>query len=170
MAELDDAEGLFDNFRLTQERSFFKTTSRFAGTVDLREGIEAFSDDTLEAQLGSPLGASPDEISRRIGTALADALPVTVGVRLPGSLTSNAPQESGGAAAWHPRLGEDVTLTASATHWNVRGIALAGVAVLAGALGAIERAAVAAPPRLASLTGSATAASRPTLGCAAHPR
>jgi len=138
VAELDGASGLFDKFRLHQERSFLKTTTKFDGTVDLRQGIEAFSDDRLRAQLGSPLGATPEEFSRRIGTELADALLVTVGVRLPGQLSSNAPQSTGGAANWHPRLGEDVQLSASSTHWNVRGVGLAAFSALAGALGVVS--------------------------------
>jgi len=136
--ELDGGKGLFARFTLRQDRSFLKTTSRFAGRVDLSEGVESFSDDTLRAELGSPLGASPEELSQRIGSSVADAIPITVGVRLAGSIGSNAPQNAGGAAAWHPRLGEDVRLTASATHWNVRGIGFAALSVVAGALGLVS--------------------------------
>lgn len=136
--ELDQGSGLFRDFRLVQQRSFFKTSSKFRGTVDLSKGLETFSDDELRATLGPSLGATQEEFAQRIGTALADALPMTVGVRLPGEVTANAPQASGGAAAWHPRLGERVELTAAATHWNVRGVALAAVAVVAGALGLLS--------------------------------
>lgn len=138
VSELDGGTGLFDGFRLRQQRSFLKTTSRFEGRVDLSEGVESFSDDTLREQLGSPLGASPAELAQRVGTPLADAIPITVGVRLAGSIDSNAPQNPDGAAAWRPRLGEDVRLTASATHWNVRGIGFASLSVAAAALGLVS--------------------------------
>ncbi|HVE93539.1 MAG TPA: hypothetical protein VNB24_01370 [Acidimicrobiales bacterium] len=138
VSELDGGKGLFAGFRLRQDRSFLKTTSRFEGRVDLSDGIESFSDDTLREQLGSPLGASPEELSQRIGSSLADALPITVGVRLAGSIDSNAPQSANDAAAWHPRLGEDVRLNASATHWNVRGIGFAALSVTAGLLGGLS--------------------------------
>jgi hypothetical protein len=129
--ELDGGSGLFSGFSVSQQRSVLRTTTRFRGTIDLRKGIDAFSDPTLEKELGSPLGATPDEFSQRIGTQLQKALPITVGVLLPGRVTSNAPVEDGGSAAWHPKLGDRLTLTASAKKWNVLPIGLAAVAIFA---------------------------------------
>jgi hypothetical protein len=129
--ELDNAGGLFKDFSVTQERSFLRTTTKVKGTVDLRNGIEAFSDDELETALGSPLGATPDEFAKRIGKELSAALPITVGVILPGDVESNATTESGGTAAWHPRLGERIELVATAKKWNVLPIGLAVVAAAA---------------------------------------
>jgi hypothetical protein len=129
--ELDNAGGLFTGFAVTQDRSFFRTTTRVRGTVDLRRGLEAFSDDELTDALGSPLGATPDEFAQRIGKELAAALPITVGVILPGSVESNAPTESGGSAAWHPKLGERIEVVATAKKWNTVPIGLSAVAILA---------------------------------------
>jgi len=129
--ELDGGSGLFSGFSVSQQRSFLRTTTRFRGTVDLRKGIEAFSDPALEQQLGSPLGATPDEFSKRIGAQLQRAVPITVGVLLPGRVTSNAPTEDGGSAAWHPKLGDRLALSASAKKWNVLPIGLGAVAILA---------------------------------------
>lgn len=129
--ELDGASGLFSGFSVTQHRSLLRTTTRFRGTVDLRKGIDAFSDPTLEQELGSPLGATPDEFSQRIGAQLQKALPITVGVLLPGRVTSNAPVEDGGSAAWHPKLGDRLALAASSQKWNVLPIVLGAIAVLA---------------------------------------
>jgi hypothetical protein len=129
--ELDGGSGLFEDFSVAQSRSLLRTTTRFRGTVDLRKGIEAFSDETLKRELGSPLGATPDEFAARIGSELQTALPITVGVILPGRVSSNAPVESGGSAAWHPKLGDRIALTASAKKWNVLPIALGAVALLA---------------------------------------
>jgi hypothetical protein len=135
--ELDGGSGLFSGFTVSQQRSLLRTTTKFRGTVDLRKGIDAFSDPALEQELGSPLGATPDEFSQRIGTQLQKALPITVGVLLPGRVTSNAPTEDGGSAAWHPKLGDRLTLTASAKKWNVLPIALGAVALLAAGTAAI---------------------------------
>jgi hypothetical protein len=129
--ELDGGSGLFSSFRVSQHRSLLRTTTEFHGTVDLRKGIDAFSDPALEQELGSPLGATPDEFSQRIGEQLQKALPITVGVLLPGKVTSNAPVEDGGSAAWHPKLGDRLTLTASAKKWNVVPIGLGLLAILA---------------------------------------
>ena len=73
--ELDGGKGLFENFRVSQQRSLFRTSTSFSGTVDLRKGIEAFSDETLERELGSPLGATPSEFATRIGRFVANSVP-----------------------------------------------------------------------------------------------
>jgi len=129
--ELDGGSGLFTGFAVAQHRSLLRTTTRFRGTVDLHKGIDGFSDPELTKKLGSPLGATPEEFSQRIGTQVQQALPITVGVLLPGSVDSNAPTEDGGSAAWHPKLGDRITLTATAKKWNVAPIALGAVATLA---------------------------------------
>ncbi len=129
--ELDGAKGLFKDFTLSQSRGLLKTTTKFAGTVDLRKGIEAFSDDELKQELGSPLGATPQEFAQRIGTALSDALPIKVGVSLPGSISSNAPLDNGGQAAWSPKLGDRIELVATAKQWNTKVIALLAIGAFA---------------------------------------
>jgi hypothetical protein len=52
-------------------------------------------------------------------------------VLLPWQVTSNAPVEVGGSAAWHPKLGDRIALTATAKKWNVLPISLGALAVLA---------------------------------------
>lgn len=129
--ELDGAKGLFKGFTVTQKRGLFRTSTKFSGTVDLRQGIEAFSDDELTEALGSPLGATPEEYSQRIGAALSDALPIKVGVLLPGSIESNAPLDSGDQAAWTPKLGERIELVATAKQWNTKVIIPLAIGVFA---------------------------------------
>lgn len=129
--ELDGGNGLFSGFAVSQHKALLRTTTRFTGTVDLRKGIDAFSDAELEKALGSPLGATPAEFQKRIGTALSDALPITVGVLLPGTVSSNAPTESGSSAAWHPKLGDRIQLIASSKQWNVTLIGFGLAAVFA---------------------------------------
>jgi hypothetical protein len=136
VAELDGGKGLFKNFRITQHKSLLRTTTKFTGSVDLHQGIDAFSDPELQRTLGSPLGATPDEFAKRIGTQLSAALPITVGVILPGTVDSNAPIESGNTAAWHPKLGDKIELVASAKQWHtvVVGVGAFAVFALGGAL------------------------------------
>jgi len=129
--ELDGNKGLFKNFTLSQKKGLLRTSTAFRGTVDLRKGVESFSDPALQKTLGSPLGATPAEFEKRIGSQLGAALPITVGVLMPGRVSSNAPTESGGSAAWHPKLGDRLALTASSKQWNTTVIALGAVAVLA---------------------------------------
>jgi len=129
--ELDGNNGLFKDFTVSQKKSLLRTSTKFRGTVDLRRGIESFSDAALEKTLGSPLGATPAEFEKRIGSALSEALPITVGVLMPGEVDSNAPVDDGGSAAWHPKLGDRIELIASAKKWNTPVIVLGAVAILA---------------------------------------
>lgn len=129
--ELDGDGGIFKNFKVTQSKSLLQTKTKFSGTVDLQKGLASFSDDELRQALGSPLGATDAEFAARIGTSLSDALPITVGVLMPGEVDSNAPTEAGGSAAWHPKLGDKIELVASSKKWNTLPIALGAVAVLA---------------------------------------
>ena len=131
--ELDGGKGLFKDFRVIQTRSLLRTTTKFSGKVDLHRGIESFSDADLESTLGSPLGATPDEFAKRIGAELQTALPITVGVILPGKVESNAPTESADSAAWHPKLGDELLLAATAQKWNAPVIVFGSIAVVAAA-------------------------------------
>jgi hypothetical protein len=131
VSELDGGKGLFSDFRVSQKKSLLRTTTKFSGTVDLHQGIEAFSDPELERTLGSPLGATPDEFAARIGTELSAALPITVGVIMPGTVDSNAPTEGGNSAAWHPKLGDKIALAATAKQWNTRVIVFGATAIVA---------------------------------------
>jgi hypothetical protein len=124
-------ERMFSNFKVEQDRSLLRTTTRVSGTVDLAKGIETYSDEDLEREFGSPLGATPDEFAKRVGKELSAAIPITVGVILPGEVESNATTESGGSAAWHPKLGDRIDIVATAKKWNTTPIIFAGVAVTA---------------------------------------
>ena len=47
-------------------------------------------------------------------TTLNKFFSIAVAVRLPGSVSSNAPTAAGNGAIWHPQLGEKAQLSASA--------------------------------------------------------
>lgn len=132
--ELSGPAGPFRDFRLQRTRSFFKTRTALAGTVDLTSGIEAFSDEALQRRLdGSPLGFDPAELERRLGTTLGRIFEFRVVARLPGDTDSNAPTQAGNGAVWRPTLGERVELTATAEQWNARNLGAATISVLAAA-------------------------------------
>lgn len=119
--------------RLRQERTFFKTRTTFAATVDLSDGLGAFTDPDLRTALrgsdGAPLGVTQEQLEQRFGGPLADLLGLDVAVQLPGQLTgTNAPT---GAATWSPALGERAKLTAASEQWNVRNLAVLVVALVA---------------------------------------
>ena len=136
VTELSGPAGPFQDFDLSQQRSFLKTKTTFTGTVDLSAGLAHFSDEELTDKLGGqPIGVDVDQLERRLGATIDRLLGVKVDVRLPGDVTSNAPGDTENGASWRPRLGETATLSASSEQWNAGPIALASAAVIAAALG-----------------------------------
>lgn len=130
--EVSGPAGPFRHFELQRDRSFFKTKTAFAGTVDLSGGVEAFGDDALRERLGgSPLGFDPAGLEQQLGTALSRIFEFRVVARLPGDVESNAPTSSDNGAVWRPVLGERVLLEATAERWNVRNIGAAAVSLAA---------------------------------------
>jgi hypothetical protein len=131
--QLSGSTGPFQAFKLRRTRSFAKTRLGFTGTVDLSKGLASFSDPTLRSRLGgSDLGFDPSQLQSRLGQALARVFPVKVSVRMPGTVTSNAPLRAGNGAQWSPTFGERVTLTAASEQWNTGNLAAAAVSVAAG--------------------------------------
>lgn len=128
--ELSGPDGPFQAFRLEQERSFARTTTRFSGTVDFARGIEAFGDQGLrEALGGSDLGVDLTRLEEALNGPVDRAVGVHVAVRLPGDVESNAPQQSANGARWELRLRDRVELTAESSAWNTA--TLAGAAMVA---------------------------------------
>lgn len=120
-------------FAIDQERGFFRTTTRFRGTVDLARGVEAFGDHQLtELFGGQPLGTSVDQLERQLGAPFDRLFGLQVAVRLPGRMESNAPTNADDSAVWAPKLGERVELTAEASKINATNLLLLLVAVASG--------------------------------------
>jgi len=136
VAEVAGDPGPFRDVSLRQTRSFFKTRTDFAGTVDLDAGLGAFTDPdlrtALEATDEAPLGVTTAQLEAKLGEAIDRMFGLQVAVRLPGRVTSNAPTETDNGAVWAPSLGEEVVLEASSERWNVANI----VALVAGLLSA----------------------------------
>ncbi|HVF75379.1 MAG TPA: hypothetical protein VM938_10045 [Acidimicrobiales bacterium] len=122
--ELSGPGGPFRDFRLRRTRSFLKTRTAFEGTVDLKAGLESFSDDTLRRRLGgSALGFDPADLERQVGAPLSEIVTFRVAARLPGE---------GGRQEWQPTLGEELQLQATAEQWNARNLAAAAFSLVTG--------------------------------------
>jgi hypothetical protein len=130
--ELSGADGPFQGFRLERTRSFARTTTRFAGTVDFARGVEAFGDAGVRQALGgSDVGVDLARLEEVLNGPVDRAVGVQVAVRLPGDVESNAPQQSANGARWELRLRDRVDLTAESSAWNVLNLAAAALAALA---------------------------------------
>lgn len=139
VGQLSGKDGPFQGFRLEQRRTFFRTTTRLRGEVDLTAGLDGFGDAGLEAATGSKSGVDQAAIEEQLGRALDQIVSIAVAARLPGEVESNA---TGATAVWRPKLGERITITADATRTNWPGIvatALAITAVLGAAALVITR-------------------------------
>lgn len=129
--ELGGSGGMFRSLRLTRQRTFWKTRTSLAGSLDLTAGIDVFSDDRLRERLGGPtLGVDPAAVERELGRPLAEVFVFEVTTRLPGDVESNAPTTRGGGAVWPVRLGQTVPVRASSEAWNLVNIGFAAVSLL----------------------------------------
>jgi hypothetical protein len=139
LAEVAGEDGPFQDFHVTQSRSFARTKYEFTGKVDFSKGLESFSDGDLTAALdGQPLGESLDALEQRIGSVIDDAFTFKITVGMPGSVKSNGGVQASNGAVWEPRLSEarSIDLQATSTVTRGRTLVLTGVAVVAG-LGAV---------------------------------
>jgi len=135
--EISGDPGPFRDFTVSRTRSFAHTDFKFSGTVDFSRGLESFSDSDLAQQLDNkPLGDDIKAIEQRINDSLDNVFQISITVRLPGNVSSNAPGQFANGARWQPKLSEPapVTLTASSssTRWfSVIGIGVAAVCAFA---------------------------------------
>lgn len=130
--ELSGPEGPFQGFRLERTRTFARTTTRFAGTVDFAEGVEAFGDPAVrEALGGSDIGVDLTRLEQALNGPVDRAVGINVAVRLPGEVESNAPSQLDNGARWELKLRDRADLTAQSVAWNTSNLAGAAVALLA---------------------------------------
>lgn len=126
LEDLAGRDGPLQGFELEQTETFAKSTTRFRGTVDLRQGLAAFTDPELREALAGPngeaLGVSDEQLAKRFGTPPADAFTLDVTADLPGNerpTTQRVP------------YGEAVAIDVSSEQRNLRN--LGSLAVTAGA-------------------------------------
>ena len=136
IAEVAGSRHPLHDFRLTRTRSFARTRMKFSGVVDLTGGVAAFGDERLKEQTGTDSGVDAAELARQAGTTLNQFFSIRVVVRLPGSVSANAPSQAGNGAVWAPRLGERAALAASSSQFDA-GRVIFVVIAFAGAVGLI---------------------------------
>jgi hypothetical protein len=104
---------------LSQHRSFWRTDTTLAGTVDLTCGLSCFGDSGLGGALGSPVGVNPAPLESAAGQQPGQVFTFSVAARLAGSVTAtNATSRQGGVLQWTPRLGQTLELSAVTRSWN----------------------------------------------------
>jgi hypothetical protein len=129
------ASGPFAGFRLVRSRSYARTRFTFDGVADLTRGIEAFSDPELTTLLdGKPLGQDVAAIEQQFGGKIDDLVHVTVAVRLPGAVTSNASAVAANGAVWRPALSdtEPTVLHATSQSWHTTTLLFSALAAASG--------------------------------------
>lgn len=135
VAELGGDDGPFRDLELRRRSSALETEVAFSGTVDFTSG----QDDAPDLS-----GALGDDAARRIERGLAAAVDelvsVEVAVRLPGSVTSNAPTKASNGAVWRPSVLEpapvELRATGTVRHTGRLVSLAAGAAAIAGLLAA----------------------------------
>lgn len=86
MTEITGPDGPLRDVALTKDASVARTTWRFAGTVDLTDGLAAFSDPEVAAALGGdPFGGNVQVIEAEEGRPATEMIDVTMTVDLPGA-------------------------------------------------------------------------------------
>jgi hypothetical protein len=97
---------------VSTHRSFWRTTRRVSGAVDLRCGLGCFGDAALRRAFGSVVGVDPAPLGGR--AAATRALPFTLRVAIGGRVTS-APGATGapGRLTWSASLGQRIPIDAT---------------------------------------------------------
>jgi hypothetical protein len=114
-AEVSGPDGPFRDFRVTRERSLFRTRTSFTGAIDLTAGLTGLSDADLQGALGDfDLGLDVAGLQRRFGDSLGDRVRVEVSATLPGKVEAeSATSVDGGRAVWAAGVGQRVELAAT---------------------------------------------------------
>ncbi len=117
MDQISGPDGPFQHFRITRSASFLTNRTSFRGTVDFTHGVQGFSDPALTDALGGVKA-----LEQQLNGPLDNAIHIQVSVRLPGSVSSNAPAGPGHGAVWRPQLGSRTDLAADAHGLNILNI------------------------------------------------
>lgn len=115
LSELSGPDGPFRNLSFERERSFLRTRTRLAGTVDLSGGLTGFADADLRDLLGDTILLDAEGLKGELGADIDQAVRVQFEARLPGSVRSNAPERAGDRSVWRPAVGQQLTIEASSS-------------------------------------------------------
>ena len=134
--QLSGPGGPFRDFRVTRERSLFRTRTSFTGVVDLTAGLAGLSDADLQAALGDfDLGLDVEGLKRRFGDALGDRLRVEVSAKLPGKVAAGTATVEHGRAVWTPVPGQRIDLVAGGDLRRLAPLVYGSLALVVAALG-----------------------------------
>lgn len=130
LEEVAGPGGPLQDIALRQERSFLKTVTSFAATVDLEDRLGAFTDPALRQALAGPngeaLGVSDTQLERRFGAPVDQMFGLHVVAALPGDPQANVPTKANGHPQWSPAFGAVTQIEARSEVWNVRNLVAAG--------------------------------------------
>lgn len=135
LREIGGRGGLLRALTLRRDHTFAETSWAFGGTLDLSGGLATFSDEDLDAVLGSDtFGQDQSSLEEQLGEPLSDTMTVTVTAHLPeGDFATDGEVQGASSASWTADLGDDpVSMEASSSERDTTVLALA--AVSAGAL------------------------------------
>lgn len=139
-------QGPFRDFEVTRSSGATSERFRFRGTVDFSGGLgdSPVADDLAAASDADvPAADVIAELGDRFGAAVDEIVGVTVAVRLPGDVESNAATRASNGAVWRPSVTERGALDLEATGTRSRtgslvligvGVVIAVGLVLAGAV------------------------------------
>jgi hypothetical protein len=119
----------FRGLHVERDSSTFRTRWRFGGAVDLDRGV-SLPGVTPSAD-GQPLPTDLQGLEDRLGESLDRLLRLRIGVRLPGSVRSNATTKADNGAVWLVRFGDGrLDLDATGTRTRTSSYVLVGLGAL----------------------------------------
>ena len=125
--------------RLTSHRTFWRTSYRLTGKVDLTCGVDCFGDAGLRTATGSTVGVDPGALSAGAGQQPSSVLRFSVEARLPdGVRSADGTVRPDRSVVWTPQLGQVVSLSATSSGLNTGAVAVVaagGVALLVAVAG-----------------------------------
>ena len=109
MNEVNGADGAFRHWKVSHSSSAWSTSWKVDGTVDLRKGMQTFSDPKLDQALGADgYDAMISQIEKREGRPISDMVDVQVSVQVPGA-----------TKVYAPKLSDHQTTTVAVSHTHL---------------------------------------------------
>lgn len=125
---------------------FFTDKTTVRGAVDLRCGLDCFSDPGLQSALGGPLGVTPQPLEQAAGQTAAQVFHFSLALRMPGHPHSAAGAPSvarDGTLTWSAPLGKSTVVGAvsESVDWGhvILVAVLAGLVIVGGGGGSLWR-------------------------------
>lgn len=139
LREIGGRGGILRAIELRRDHTFGETSWAFGAGLDLSAGLGSFSDEDLDAVLGSgTFGLDQAALEAQLGEPLADTMRVSVTATLPeGEFTTNGEVDGTTSARWSAQLGDEPERMAAesterdTTVWILAGVSAAALLLLA---------------------------------------